>query len=178
MIFVWIALIAIGALIVVSNVVGFFLPERYLGRARCAYDRSCDDVWSALHDVEAHPMTGKMKKTTEVLPGENGLPAWAETMAGNERISVKTTHSEEPTKLVREMESAAMPMTSRWEYSLEATDGGCQLTLEGETFIRRGSWIVPMFRFMMVVGGGVKKGLVIQMRMVANTLGGSASFSS
>ena len=178
MIFVWIALIALGALIVAANVIGFFLPERYIGSAQCLIDRICDDVWSALHDVEAHPMTGKMKKTTEILPDENGLPVWAETMAGNERVTITTTESDAPSKLVREMKSAAMPMTSRWEYSLESKDGGCQLTLEGETFIRRGSWMVPMFRFMMVVAGGVKKGLVIQMRMVADTLGSPAKFSS
>lgn len=61
-------------------------------------------------------------------------------------------------------------MTSRWEYTLEAAERGCKLTIDGETNIRSGSWMVPVFRVMMFLGGGVKKGLDIQMDMVAATL--------
>ena len=39
------------------------------------------------------------------------------------------------------------------------------------THIRSGTWHVPIFRVMMVLGGGVKKGLDDQMDMVAATLG-------
>ena len=178
MLFVWIALIVIGALIVLPNVIGLFLPERYVGRAETFYARDRADVWAALLDYERHPMTGKVRKATETLPDENGLPVWAETMAANERVTVRTIRSEPPARLVRTLESAALPMTSRWEYALEPEDGGCRLTLDGETFIRRGSWMVPLFRFLMVVGGGVKKGLEIQMEMVAETLGASGESSS
>ncbi len=71
----------------------------------------------------------------------------------------------------REMTSKSMPMTSRWEYTLEPTSEGCKLTIDGETYIRSGTWHVPILRVMMVLAGGVKKGLDIQMDMVAETLG-------
>jgi hypothetical protein len=50
------------------------------------------------------------------------------------------------------------------------------LTLSGETYIRRSNWMVPIFRFMMVVVGGVRKGLRIQMDMIAATLGVEAKY--
>jgi hypothetical protein len=62
-------------------------------------------------------------------------------------------------------------MTSRWECTLEPVDGGCRLTMDSATSIPLGDWKSPIFRFMMKVGGGVKKGLVIQMDMVGQTLG-------
>ena len=84
---------------------------------------------------------------------------------------MKTVLSEQPTRIVREMSAASMPMSSRWEYALEPVGTGCQVTLSAETYIRQGNWMVPVFRFMMVVGGGVRKGLRIQMDMVSATLG-------
>ncbi len=44
------------------------------------------------------------------------------------------------------------------------------VTLSGVTDIERGTWHTPIFRVMMVLGGGVKKGLDIQLDMVASTL--------
>ncbi len=73
--------------------------------------------------------------------------------------------------MVREMASGTVPMTSRWKYTLEPAGEGCKLTIDGETYIRSGTWHVPIFRVMMCLGGGVKKGLDIQMDMIAGTLG-------
>lgn len=134
-----------------------------------------------MQDYESHPMTGKMMKSVEALPKTewvDDLPAWVEDMGHGERITVKTVEADRPVRLVREMASAVMPMTSRWEYTLAETEGGCELTMHGETHVRRGTWMVPIFRFMMVVGGGVKKGLDIQIDMVAKTLGVEARRAS
>ncbi len=92
-------------------------------------------------------------------------------MGRGELITVKTVEAERPRHMVREMTSKSVPMTSRWEYTLEPAGEGCRLTIDGETYIRSGTWHVPIFRLMMVLGGGVKKGLDIQMDMVADTLG-------
>lgn len=64
-----------------------------------------------------------------------------------------------------------MDGVSRWEYTLEPNGEECKLTLHGETDIRSGTWHVPLFRVMMFLGGGVKRGLDIHMDMVADTLG-------
>lgn len=151
-------------------VIGLFLPESYAGRSQMVYPGTTDDVWEALQDYNKHPMTGKMKKSVAAQPSENDLPVWTEEMRHGELITVKTVAAEQPTHMVREMSSKTVPMTSRWEYTLESTADGCKLIIDGETRIRTGTWHVPIFRLMTVLGGGVKKGLDIQMDMVAATL--------
>ncbi len=170
----WIILGIVAAIVAVPFIVGSLLPQRYEGQTRAFLAQSPEEVWDALQNYESHPMTGKMMKSAVALPKTewtNDLPAWTEDMGHGERITVKTVEADRPNRLVREMASAAMPMTSKWVYTLELAEGGCNLTMQGETFIRSGTWMVPIFRFMMTVGGGVKKGLDIQIDMVAKTLG-------
>ena len=169
--FLWLGLGGIVLLVVAVVVTGLLMPERYEGRSRVVYARTAEDVWDALIDYDRHPMTGKMKKSVEAQPSKKDLPIWVEDMGHGELITVKTVEAERPRHMVREMTSKAVPMTSRWEYTLEPDGEGCRLTINGETYIRSGTWHVPMFRVMMVLGGGVKKGLDIQMDMVADTLG-------
>ncbi len=177
----WIVIGIVAVLVLMPFIIGSLLPQRYNGQTEAFLAQSPEEVWAALQNYESHPMTGKMMKSAEALPKTewvDDLPAWVEDMGHGERITVKTVEADRPVRLVREMASASMPMTSRWVYTLEEADGGsdlnlrgCHLTLQGETYIRRGTWMVPIFRFMMVVGGGVKKGLDIQIDMVAKTLG-------
>lgn len=170
----WTVLGIIAAVVVLPIIIGSLMPTRYVGETKVFLPKSPSEVWSELQDYKSHPMTGKMMKTAEALPESewvSGLPAWMEDMGHGERITVTTVGADPPLQMVREMVSASMPMTSRWDYSLTEVDGGCELTMHGETNIRRGSLMVPIFRVMMVLGGGVKKGLDIQINMVAKTLG-------
>lgn len=168
---IW-ALSAVVALIVVLAVlvlIGFLMPVRYEGRTLVEYDRSVQEVWDALQDVESHPMTGKAMRSVEHMPGD-GRPAWKEDMGHGEVITVTTSTFEPPHRMRRAMAAGAIRMSSRWDYTLEAAGQGCRVTLSGVTDIERGTWHTPIFRVMMVVGGGVKKGLDTQLDMVASTL--------
>ena len=147
------------------------MPERYQGRSQVIYAKSAEEVWDALLDYDSHPMTGKMKKSAQSQPSENDLPVWIEYMGHGELITIKTLEADRARRLVREMTSQSMPMTSRWEYTFESAGAGCRLTIDGTTHIRSGTWHVPFFRVMMVLSGGVKKGLDIQLDMVAESLG-------
>ncbi len=158
------------ALLVLPVDIGFHMPVRYEGTTTVEYDHSVQQVWDALQDAEAHPMTGKMMKSVETLPPDEGRPAWKEDMGRGEVITVRTTVFEPPRHMTREMSSATVNMTSRWEYELEPAGQGCRVTLSGVTDINAGPWHTPIFRVMMVVGGGVKRGLDIQLDMVASTL--------
>ncbi len=158
-------------LVVAVFMAGLLMPERFKGRSQVVYARTAEEVWAALLDYDRHPMTGKMKKSVEAQSGEEGLPVWIEDMGHGELVTVRTLEAERPRRIVREMTSKSLPMTSRWEYTLKPAGDGCRLTIDGETIIKSGNWKVPMFRVMMVLGGGVKKGLDIQMDMVAETLG-------
>ena len=170
----WIIVGIVAVLVLVPFIIGPLLPQRYEGQTEAFLAQSLEEVWVALQDYESHPMTRKMMKSVQALPRTewvDDLPAWVEDMGHGERITVKTVEADRPVRLVRELASAAMPMTSRWVYTLEEADGGCNLTMHGETYVRRGSRMVPIFRFMMVVGGGVKNSLDIQIDWVAKTLG-------
>ncbi len=169
-----IIVLAIVALIALPVVIGFLMPVRYEGTAVVEYERTVQQVWDRLQDVEAHPMTGKMMKSVETLPPDQGRPVWKEDMGRGEVITVRTTVFEPPRHMTREMSSATVNMTSRWEYGLEPAGEGCRVTLSGVTDIERGTWHTPIFRVMMVLGGGVKKGLDIQLDMLASTLGTEA----
>lgn len=171
MTFIWFGLGGFALLVVAVVVVGLLMPERYEGRSQVGYATTTEEVWSALLDYDRHPMTGKMKKRVEARPADQSLPVWTADMGRGELVTVKTLEAERPRHIVREMTSKTVPMTSRWEYTLEPAGEGCRLTIDGETSIRSGTWHVPLFRVMMVLGGGVKKGLDIQMDMVADTLG-------
>ncbi len=162
--------IVIVALIALPVIIGFLLPIRYEGRTAVDFDQSVQRVWEALQDVEAHPMTGRVTKSVDILPSIEGRPSWKEDMGRGEVITVTTTANEPPRRMTREMSSATVNMRSRWEYVLEPADEGCQVILSGVTDIEKGTWHTPIFRFMMVIGGGVKKGLDIQLAMVADTL--------
>lgn len=164
----------IAAIAALTILIGVVMPVRYEGQTIVEFDRSNHDVWEALQDVEAHPMTGKMMKQLEVLPATDGRPAWKEDMGRGEVITVTTTAYEPPRHMVREMVSASMEMNSRWDYVVEPAGDGTRVTLSGVTDIESGSWRAPIFRVLMVVGGGVKKGLDIQLNMVATTLGTTA----
>ncbi len=165
-----IIIVAIGALIALLVVIGFLMPVRYEGTTTVEYDRSVQQVWDALQNVETHPMTGRMMKSVETLPSDEGRPAWKEDMGHGEIMTVKTTTFEPPHHMTREMTAAAVNMTSEWEYALEPAGQGCRVSLSGVTDIETGTWHTPIFRVMMVVGGGVKKGLDTQLDMAASTL--------
>jgi hypothetical protein len=165
------ALAGVALLIASVVIVGLMMPERYEGRTRVELARSVDDVWEALLDYNRHPMTGRMKRGVEQGPDLDGLPTWVEDMGRGEQVTVRTREADAPRRMVREMESGTVPMSSRWTYELEEHGDGCAVTLHGETYIRRGTWHVPIFRILMVLGGGVRSGLDIQLGMVAETLG-------
>ena len=81
------ALIIVVALVALPVIMGFLMPVRYEGRAVVEYDRSVQQAWDALQDVEAHPMTGRMMKSVETLPLDEGRPVWKEDMGRGEVIT-------------------------------------------------------------------------------------------
>ena len=101
----WTFIIIIIALIALPIVIGFLMPVRYEGQTVVELDCTVQQVWEALQDCEAHPMTGKMMKSVETLPPDDGRPAWNEDMGHGEVITVKTTAYEPPGRMMREMSS-------------------------------------------------------------------------
>ena len=91
------------------------------GQTTAEFEASVDQVWEALQDVEAHPMTGKMMKSIEPLAPVEGRPIWKEDMGHGEIITVTTSTYVPTSHMLREMSSGSVNMQSRWEYRLEPT---------------------------------------------------------
>ena len=153
---------------------GLLLPERYEATVRAEFDCSPAEVWARLEDVERNPGSGAMARSVEMLPREewrDGLPAWIEDL-GSTRIQVQTTEREEPSLLVRELEDQVVPMRARWTFRLEPHgDSGTLVTASNETIIKRGTWHVPLFRTMMFLMNGARRGLVHFLTRLGSSLG-------
>jgi len=125
--------------------VGSTLGEDYSSTVSMSFTQSPDDVWAAIADYELNPVSATMRRETVSLPDKNDAPAWTEDI-GSSIITVHTVESEKPARLVRFFEDGVVPMTSRVEYLLEADGDGTNVTMNGQTTIKDGTWHVPIFR--------------------------------
>jgi hypothetical protein len=163
------------ALVILVMIVGRFLPERYEAKIQMTIQRSPEDIWAAMHDYRKHPMAGSMVKKIEELPPQNGMPVWVEDI-GSSQVTVTTIESEPPRHLVRELADRVLPMTARGEVHLERLENGCRVTATNETWIRRGTWHVPIFRFILTVTNGSRKALLNYWKKIAKDLGETGQF--
>lgn len=148
--------IAIGLPLIVI-LIGLFLPGEFGARVTASIDRPVDAVWQSLSDYRNHPMSARMCRGVEDLSSENGLPAWRENL-GSSKVRVKTVESGEPNRLVREMQDEVVPMRVRCEYEIRPAGAGSEVTASCNGVISRGTWHVPIFKFMIHVFGGVRSG--------------------
>jgi hypothetical protein len=174
MLWLWIVLGVVAALVVIPFVVGSFLPERYEGRVRLSLARSADDVWQALCDHRSHPVAGKMCRKVEELPG-GALPGWVEDL-GQTKVTIQTVEASRPTRLVWTMTDSVVPMTGRWDITIEPAGGGCVVSATTELVVRRGTWHVPLFRFILRLTGAARKSLTDYFRAVGRTLNAPPRF--
>src|SRR5262245_52787899 len=137
MLWLWIVLGVLLALVLIPFLVGLFLPERYEARVRLSLARPADDVWQALCDHRAHPLAGKMCRKVEELPG-GPLPAWTEDL-GQTKVTVQTLEATRPTRMVCTMADSVVPMTARWELGLTPSGEGCVVSAFSEVVVRRGT---------------------------------------
>ncbi|MHC4953431.1 MAG: SRPBCC family protein [Planctomycetota bacterium] len=149
-------------LILLPVLLGLVSPESYEATVEAEIDAPPDTVFRMLEDVSSNPGSGAMTKSVETLPREewqHGLPAWIEDL-GSTRIRVQTVQAEPGRLLVRELEDEVVPMRARWTLELEPNGAGTLLTATNETTISKGTWHVPLFRFLMRFMNGARRGLV------------------
>ncbi|MCI0380306.1 MAG: hypothetical protein L0215_22205 [Gemmataceae bacterium] len=177
----WILIVlacAVGILVLATGlilVVGRFLPERYEAQLVVEVDRNPEEVWNALMNVAQNPMTGRMLKRLEPLPDVNGLSSWLEDI-GSTKLVATTEQADKPRLLRRRLADQVVPMTADWEMRLEELAAGCRLTAASVTTVRKGTWHVPFFRFMLTVTGNGKSQLRGFCKRLAGDLGTKPRF--
>ncbi len=147
----------IVALPVLVMIIGNFMPAEFEAQAQALLPCSVDDAWLALADFQKNPISAQMRRKTEALASENGLPAWREDI-GSTRHRVQTLESEQPRRLVRLVQDEIVPMSMRCEYTLTPRGGQTELAIRASGSIQRGTWHVPIFRFMVHTFGGIRAG--------------------
>lgn len=153
--------IAIVLLILAAPVavylIGTFQPGVFRGEASGVVSAPPETVFRDVLDLERFPLSGSMLKSRETLPETDGKRRWKEDI-GLSQIVGAVAESEEPRRIVFDLEDEKVGMTSHWVVNLEPADGGTKVHIEQTGLIRLGSFHAPMFRFIMRLGGGAKTG--------------------
>ena len=168
----WVLIILGGliGLIALAFIVGSLLPAHYAGSVTVSIPHAPAAVWAELMSVEKHPIGGRMVRAVQRLPDHHGLACWTEDL-GQSIVTVRTVEAEPPSRVVREMNDSVVPMTARAEIRLEPAGAGCTVTGEHRITVRHGTWHVPIFRIMLTITGGAKRGVRDYLRRVSRALG-------
>jgi len=167
-------------LLLLPLILGLFSPEDYSATVTGVIDAPPDEVFRRIEDIESNPGSGAMARSVELLPEEeweNGRRAWIEDL-GSTRIRVQTVEAEEGRLIIRILEDQVVPMTARWTIRLEPEGEGTRITAANETKISRGTWHVPLFRFLMRFMNGARRGLVHYLTRLGSSMGKEISIRS
>lgn len=160
---------ALAALALIAFVVGGRLPSTYTARGSMRLALEPQALWDALADVEAHPRGAAMTRAVERLPDVDGRPSWAEDL-GQTTVTWTAVEWEPPRRMVCEARDSVVPMTARWEFELVPLDGATSLRVASEVVIADGTWHVPLFRVMMNLTNGARRGLTDFLKRVDSSL--------
>ncbi len=138
-------------LIVIAGIAGMFLAPEFSGEARITLGKPPEEVWQAINDYKRLPVSSAQSQRVEELPAEGGLPAWKEDI-GSTTLTFRTTESQAPSRLVRAVSDAVVPMTMRIEYEIAAQGTGSQVRIRVNGRVDSGTLHVPFFRVMLRMG--------------------------
>jgi hypothetical protein len=167
----WILFAGVGglvALVLIVPLVGARLPDTYRAAGTVTLERTPTELWDELVDFAAHPRAGKMARGVELLPDVDGRPSWLEDL-GQSQVTWTVVEWDAPRRLVCEARDSVVPMTARWETDIEDLGGSSRLVLRNVTVIRPGTWHVPVFRVIMTLTGGARRGMTDYLRTVDET---------
>jgi len=131
MLFVWILLGLVGALVLLVpalHVLGRRLPEGHVISATLRLERTSEEVFSVLADTSAIPSWDQGVTRVERLPDRAGNETWRWTM-GRNRMVLTTTRSEPPRTLSRTIADEAKFFSGSWTYAISREGNGCAVLL-------------------------------------------------
>lgn len=142
----WI-LVVVGVLVaavLITTVIGSFLPEEHVAMRTLILRQLPQNVWRVMTDFANQPLWQPDLKSIQRLPDRNGHEVWQEEFARGMKIPLETVETDAPRRLVRRIASDELAFGGTWEYLLTpTTEGGCQVTIT-----ERGTVGNPFFRFL------------------------------
>jgi hypothetical protein len=167
----------VAGLIVAVFLAGFLLPETYRAQVQFRLGRPPEEVWAAVADYQKHPLGGSMRKSTQALPDVNGLPAWTEDL-GDTRLRIETRETRPPNFVRLYVKDEVVSMDGHWEIRIERAEGGSRVTAANEIHVRTGTWHAPIFRVMLSLMDGGRRGLEEYSTHLAASFGEKPQFAA
>ena len=121
-------LILFGLFVVIA---GLRHPVEHTVTRRLQLKQPAEELWNTINDHEKEPEWQPQMEWCKQLPDVDGLPAWQMKMkgAGSPVMTLRTSVSEPPYKLVGVIADEKKVFDGRWEFDLKPVSGATQITL-------------------------------------------------
>jgi hypothetical protein len=136
------AFVVLIVLVLGILVVGALLPEEHHASRTLRLRQSPQAIWEAINDHANEPQWRSDIASVNSLGNREGKPVWQENYKDGNTVSLITTESKPPTRLVRELTDVEGPFSGRWEIDIKPTATGSEITIT-----EIGKVSNPIFRF-------------------------------
>ncbi len=140
----WLLIVAglLFALILGVLVTGMLLPEEHHATRTLITKQSPQAIWDAINDHATEPQWRPDVQSVTSLGERNGKPVWREDYKDGNKVTLMTTESKPPTRMVRELTDLEGPFSGRWEIDVVPTPEGSRISIT-----EIGKVSNPFFRF-------------------------------
>jgi uncharacterized protein YndB with AHSA1/START domain len=107
-----------------------------------------ETIFELLDDVENMPKWNRSLERVEVLPPIDGKAATRQTFNGKMQMTIVTSESAPPHRLVRSMGDTGGPFVGSWTYDIKPTEGGSEVALTENSQMKN-----PFFRLVVKLFG-------------------------
>ncbi len=143
--------IFIALAIRVTFLVGYALPAQKTISRTINLQQTPEAVFAVLADVLRMAEWNRNTEKVEMLPSVGGKETTRQTFKGGMTMTIITTESVPPRRLVREMGDDGGPFAGSWTYEISPNDGRSRVVLTEVATFRN-----PLFRVMIRVFGQTK----------------------
>jgi hypothetical protein len=130
------------ALILGVLIAGTLLPEEHHASRTLRTKQSPQAIWNAINDHANEAAWRSDVDRVVSLGDRDGKPVWQEIYKDGNKVTLITTESNPPTRMVRELTDLEGPFSGRWEIDIQPTSEGSNVTIT-----EIGKVSNPFFRF-------------------------------
>jgi hypothetical protein len=136
------------ALVLAVVVIGAMLPEQHVASRTLKTRQQPQALWDAINDHANEPKWRTDVEVVQSLGERGGKPVWQEKYKDGNQLSLMTTESQPPRRMVRELVDLDGPFSGRWEIDIQSISEGSS-TPTGSTIkiTEIGQVSNPVFRF-------------------------------
>ena len=140
-----IALVVIAAVV---SLVGYSLPKSHTASRTAHFSQPPERVWATITDFTAYPGWRKDVQSVELLPEQDGKPAWRETSHRANKLTFAAETWDPPRHLVARIIDKDLPFGGSWDYVVSPAGSGSSITIT-----ENGEVYNPVFRVVSRVMG-------------------------